>query len=358
MRWSFAIIAAGSKDYTFSSMTNRIFITGASGFVGANLARLLHERGYELRCLVSPKNPALGLASIPFERVDGRLEDLGVLEEAMQGMDMVVHLAALVSFSKRDKEAMFRINAEGSRHVASLARKAGVSRFLYMSSVLAVGHSTDQKPIDETASYNLARFKIAYCDSKRAGELAVLDEVKKGLDAVIVNPVSMFGAGDRRKAEGSLLEALAYDKIPFCPAGGLNVVDVQDVVQGSLHALEDGRTGERYILGGQNLRGKELFAKIASVLGKRAPRFTMPRSLARLLAVLATGFELLRPLTPPVTAAILRMTPLYFWYSSKKAEEELGYASYPIEMAIKAAFDWMLDLDLLDPSRVKALGRV
>lgn len=335
----------------------KVLITGATGFVGSILGKRLADTGTELRCLIRPGNEATNLTGWEYERVDGSLEDEDVLRRAMQGVEAVYHLAALVSFRKKDAAAMQQVNVEGTARVARLAREEAVPRLLYMSSIAAVGHSRDKKPIDEEAPYNFGPWKIPYCDTKRGGELAVLDEVERGLDAVIVNPSSMFGPGDRRKAEGSLLQAIAYDKIPFCPAGGLNVADVRDVVSGTIAAMERGRTGERYILGGENLTGRQLFAKIAQVLGKKPPRRTLPRWLMRAFAQGLSLVDALRPLEPPMTGALARMAPLLMWYSSAKAERELGYATYPIEIALKETFDWMFDLDLLDPARIQAYGR-
>lgn len=339
-------------------MAERVLLTGATGFLGALLARLLVQRGYELRCLVRPGRAAETLGGVDHERVDGTLQGTGVLEEALRGITHVAHLAALVSFRRRDRAAMFETNVEGTRRLARLARAAGVARFLHVSSVAAVGYSNRPRVLDETAPYNLARLRIGYCDSKHAAEGVVQEEVRRGLDAVIVNPGSMFGPGDRRKAEGSLLQAVAYRKVPFCPPGGANFADVRDVAAGCLAALELGRTGERYILGGENLTGRALLAKIAGVLSARPPRLTMPRLAALGLARLATLWEKIRPLEPPLTAELLRLAPRYLWFSSQKAADELHYAAYPIEMAIKATFDWMLDLDLIDHTRIRALGRV
>ncbi|MEZ5987530.1 MAG: NAD-dependent epimerase/dehydratase family protein [Planctomycetota bacterium] len=334
------------------------FVTGATGFVGSVLCRVLAERGTTLRCLVRPGSAAENLAGVPYDRVDGDLGTEGPLGEAMAGADEVWHLAALVSFRRRDAEAMRRINVDGTALVARLARERGVGRMLYMSSVAAVGHAPDRRPIGEDAPYNFGRHRIPYCDTKRGGELAVRAEVERGLDAVVVNPSSMYGPGDRRKAEGSLLQAVAYDRVPFCPSGGLNAADVRDVVSGTVAAMERGRTGERYILGGENLTGRQLFTKIAAVLGKRPPRLTLPRWAMRLYAAVLSAVDAVRPLEPPLTGALARMAPLYMWYSCRKAEDELGYAAYPIELALKQCFDWMFDLDLLDPARVRGLGRV
>ena len=342
---------------TLCSMPTRVFLTGATGFVGTNLCPMLLDRGYELRCLIRPGKKAPELNRPGVEKVEGTIEDTGILREAMRGIDQVIHLAAVVSFRKQDRARSFEINVGGTERMTKLAREAGVTRFLHTSSIAAVGYSSKPIELDETTPFNLGPLRIGYCDSKQAAELVVLEEVKRGLDAVIVNPASMFGPGDRRKAKGSLLEKAAYGRVKFCLPGGSAFADVRDVAAGCIAALERGRTGERYILGGQNVTNRQLIQKIYSVLGRTPPRFTMPAFLLKGLAIGATVWEKFRPLAPPLTAEILRLAPRYTWFTSRKAEEELGYAAYPIEMGIKAAYDWMLDLDLIDHKKMQALGR-
>ncbi len=323
-----------------------VFLTGATGFVGSNLARLLVDQGEELRCLVRPGNPAKNLVGVPFQKVEGCLEDEALLGEALGGVDLVIHAAALVSFERKDRDLLYRVNVEGSARVARLAREAGVSRFLHVSSVSAIGYSEGPKVLDEGSPYNFGCLKIPYCDTKRAAEEAVLIEVHKGLDGVIVNPSSILGPGDRRKAEGSLLQAVQKRRLPFLPPGGVNMVDIRDVLSGILLALEHGVRGERYILGGENLHGADLIRRIARIAQVPPPQHSLPRPLARAFSGFATLWDFVHPMRPPLTPQILRLSTRYLWYSSQKAEREIGYAPYPIDMAIKMAFDWMYDLDL------------
>ncbi|HHI78570.1 MAG TPA: NAD-dependent epimerase/dehydratase family protein, partial [Planctomycetes bacterium] len=264
------------------------FLTGATGFVGSNLARLLTDQGEELRCLVRPGNPATNLLGVPFERIEGSLEDEDILRQAMEGVDVVIHAAALVSFDRRDAALLHEVNTLGTARVARLAREQGVSRLVHISSVSAVGYSARPEVLDETTPYNFAPLRIPYCDTKRAAEEAVLTEVQKGLDAVIVNPASILGPGDRRKTEGSLLSAVAQRKIPFLPPGGVNMVDIRDVLSGILLALEHGNTGERYILGGENLSGPDLIRRIARIAQVAPPKHRLPRPLAQTYSLLAS----------------------------------------------------------------------
>jgi len=318
-----------------------VFMTGATGFVGASLAPLLHDAGHKLRCLVRQGSDTQNLHGVPFERVVGNLNDEAVIRDALRGIDIVVHLAALVSFCKPDTAHMWQVNVRGTEVLARLAREAGVERFLHMSSVAAIGASTEPLVLDESSFYEIERYRLPYCDTKRRGEQTVLDEVSRGLDAVIVNPASMFGPGDRRKTRGSMLEFATQGRIPFSPPGGLCMADVRDVARGTMLALEKGRTGERYILGGQNLHGRELVAAVMEAAGRLPPRFTLNRYIVNCLAAAARVVEAFKPLPLPMTAQMLRMWPLFFWYSSAKAEAELGYSARPVRDAICGTYRWM-----------------
>lgn len=312
------------------------FVTGATGFVGRNLLPLLAAR-YRLRCLVRPGTPPDALPEVPHAPVPGTLADRDALAEGVRGCDVVVHLAAMVSFRPEDRQAMFAINAEATATLAGLARAAGTGRFLHVSTISAIGCSDEPRVLDETAPYNFGPLRIGYCDSKHAAEAAVLAEVRRGLDAVIVNPPSMYGKGDRRKAEGSLLQAVMRGRIKLAPPGGINVADVASVCDGMLLAIDKGRTGERYVLGGENLGGRELLARIAAVVGGRAPRLCPPRWAVRGLERAVAAKERLFGSRGPVTREVLALAPRWLWFSSGKAERELGYRPGPVEPGIRAA---------------------
>lgn len=320
------------------------FLTGASGFVGANLAPLLAER-FWLRCLVRPGQELPALRGIDHDRVEGTLATESALAEGLRGADVAVHLAALVSFRPEDRAAMFAINAGATERLCALARTSGVGRLLHVSTVSAVGYSDRPEVLDETAPYNFGPLHIGYCDSKRAGEDAVRAEARRGLDAVIVNPPSMYGAGDRRKAEGSLIDALLRGRIRLAPPGGLNVASVRDVCRGCLCALDRGRPGERYILGGENLTGRELLARIAALVGGRAPRHQPPRWMVRTAARLLRVVERWTGSRPPLTGEVLALAPRFLWYSSRKAEDELGHRAGSVDDGIRAARDSMRERD-------------
>lgn len=313
------------------------FLTGASGFVGRHLVPLLAPE-FRLRVLVRPGQELPVLAGIDHERVEGRMDDAVALAKGVDGADVVVHLAGLVSFRREDRGAMFAINARGSAELAAAARRAGVRRFLHVSTISAVAFRDRPEAVDEHAPFNFGPLRIGYADSKFVGELAVLEEAKRGLDAVIVNPPSMYGAGDRRKGDGSLLSAVLAGKLRFAPPGGLNVANVADVCDGIVAALQRGRVGERYILGGENLTGVQLLQRIAGIVGGRAPRRVVPGWMLGLAAAVLWRKERWFRSKPPLTAQVLDLSRRFLWFSSAKAERELGWRAGSVDAGIEAAW--------------------
>lgn len=233
---------------------------------------------------------------------------------------------------------MFAINTTATADLAAAARTAGVRRFLHVSTISAVAFRNHPEVVDEKAPYNFGPLCIGYCDSKFAGEQRVLAEVARGLDAVIVNPPSMYGAGDRRKGDGSLLTAVMRGKLRMAPPGGLNVANVEDVCTGIVAALHRGRTGQRYLLGGENLTGRDLLQRVATIIGARAPRRTVARSVVRAAERALAMKERLFGSKPPLTSEILRLAPRFLWFSSKKAADELGWRPGSVDAGIAAAW--------------------
>ncbi|GDY03319.1 epimerase [Planctomycetota bacterium] len=324
-------------------MNGICFVTGVSGFVGANLAPLLAQR-YRLRCLVRKGQHVPALNGIDYERVEGTLEDELALATGVRGAEIVVHLAALVSFRREDRATMFRLHSTATAQLASLARLAKVRRLLHMSTICAVGFSDRPRLLDERDAYNFGPLRIGYCDSKHAAEAAIQTEIARGLNAVIVNPPSMYGAGDRRKAADSLMDALLRGRIKLLPPGGINVADVMDVCRGCLLAIDRGRSGERYLLGGENLTGGELFSRIATIVGGKAPRIGTPAIAVRAVTAALRIKERLFGSKPPLTSEVLALAQHFLFYSSNKARDELGYAPGSVDSGIRASWAWIQQL--------------
>ena len=313
------------------------FVTGAGGFLGRAVVPRLAER-FRMRVLVRPGQHLERFAALQPERVEGRLEDEAALRTGCDGADTVVHMAALVSFRPEDRARMFEVNEQGTARLCRIAREANVRRLLHVSTISAVGCTDEPRELDERAPYTFEPLHIGYCDSKLAAERRVLEQVHEGLDAVIVNPPSMYGPGDQRKGDDSLIGAVLNGRVRMAPPGGLNVANVEDVADGMLLALDRGRTGERYILGGENLTGRELLERIAAVVGGRAPKRVLPRAFVLLAAKLLRLRERLFASRPPVTSEILALAARYMWYSSAKAEAELGWRAGPVDAGIAGAW--------------------
>ena len=313
------------------------FLTGASGFVGRHLAPRLAQE-FALRVLVRPGQELPQLAGLDVQRIEGRLDDEAALQAGTTGAAVVVHLAALVSFRREDRAAMFAANTRATAAVAAIARAAGVRRLLHVSTISAVAFRDGPETVDESAPFNFGPLRIGYCDSKFAAEQRVLDECKRGLDAVIVNPPSMYGAGDRRKGDGSLLDVVQAGGLRFAPPGGLNVANVDDVAAGIVLALQKGRSGERYILGGENLTGAQLLQRIAGIIGGEAPRRVASRRMVGAAARALRLKERFFGSRPPMTSEVLQLAGRFLWYSSAKAERELGWRPGPVDTGIAAAW--------------------
>ncbi|MBM3974713.1 MAG: NAD-dependent epimerase/dehydratase family protein [Planctomycetes bacterium] len=313
------------------------FLTGASGFVGRHLAPLL-ARDFRLRALVRPGQDVPWLRDLDVERVEGRLADRDALARGCRSADAVVHLAALVSFQPEERGAMFAANAVATGDLADAALAAGVRRMLHVSTISAVAYRDRPEAVDERAPFNFGPLYIGYCDSKFAAEQRVLAACARGLDAVIVNPPSMYGAGDRRKGDDSLLTAVMTGRVRFAPPGGLNVANVVDVCDGIMRALRTGRRGERYLLTGENLTGAQLLARIASVVGGAAPRRVAPRALVQTAARALRWKERCLGSRPPLTSEILTLAGKFLWFDAGKAARELGWRAGPVDAGIAAAW--------------------
>ncbi|MBL8753394.1 MAG: NAD-dependent epimerase/dehydratase family protein [Planctomycetes bacterium] len=311
------------------------FVTGASGFVGRHLVPRL-ARTFRLRLLLKPGQTIADAAD--HERIDGHLFDLDALARGCAGAELVVHLAALVSFRREDRAAMFAVNAQATADLAAAASAAGVQRFLHCSTISAVAYRDTPTPVAEDAPFNFGPLRIGYCDSKFAAERAVLDQCRQGLDAVIVNPPSMYGAGDRRKGDGSLLGAVFAGKVRWAPPGGMNVANVADVCDGMLAAIARGRRGQRYLLVGENLTGSELLQRIAAIVGGHAPRRIVPRPVLALATHLVRAKERLFGSKAPLTSEVMALAGKFLFFDGGKAERELGWRAGRVDPGIAAAW--------------------
>ena len=321
-------------------MTETILVTGAAGFVGAAVARAFAAAGYRVRALVRASSPRTNLAGLDAEIVTGDLRDRASLDAALAGCAGLVHVAADYRLWARDPEEIVRNNAGGTANVMQAALAAGVARIVYTSSVATLG--LDRVPADETDPLTPERAIGAYKRSKVVAERLVEAMVRDaGLPAVIVNPSTPIGPGDVRPTPtGRIVVEAATGRMPAFVDTGLNIVHVDDIANGHLLAYRQGRIGERYILGGEDMSLRAMLAEIARLSGRRAPTLALP--IAPLFP-LAWGAEAVARLTgrePFVTADSLRMAGHRMFFTSAKAEAELGYAARPATAALADALTW------------------
>lgn len=317
----------------------RVLVTGASGFLGRSVTRLLSEQGHDIRILQRPTSDVEPLRAYMSSSAVGSVTDPLAMIQAADGMDAIVHLAADLSHWSAHRDRVLRTNVTGTRIVAEAAKTAGVGLLLHVSSVAAVGYSTDGIPVDESSPNNFVPLGLVYHDSKRLAEQEALDARRYGVRVVIVNPGVIYGPRPLTHTFGHTMLELARGQVPGHPTGGLSVVDVDDVAVGIVSALLLGADGARYLLAGENVSYKELFAMQAAAAGCQYRGRALPSPF---LYLAARAFELRSRFDgrePRLTIDNAKIAPLRMWYSSAKAERELHFERRPIE----ATFERMVD---------------
>lgn len=321
----------------------KILVTGATGFLGAHIVRKLLAAGHQVRVLRRPSSSTRMLGGLAIETAIGDVADRDSVFRAVEGCEAVFHAAGVVSFWRGLRGLQKKVNVGGTRHVVEACLAHKVKRLVHTSSIAAIGFVPEGRLGDETLTYNLWPYHIHYNDSKYLAEMEIRQGVKQRLDAVIVNPSIIFGPGDLNLNAGAMVFQSARGKIPFYPEGGGCVCSVEDVAEGHLLALEKGRTGERYILGGDNYTWKDLMTLIAEVVGSSPPKRKIPSSLYMAMARAADALSLVRKKEPPLTPESARISLIPCYYSSDKAIRELGYKISPFRETVKRTYEWYVD---------------
>ena len=293
------------------------FVTGATGFVGSHVARALAEQGADLRLLVRATSDTRNIEGLKADRATGDLRDPVSLERAMSGCDVVFHVAADYRLWVRDPEEMYRSNVEGTRAILEAARKNLVRSVVYTSSVATMGFTSNGPPADEDSPVAVENMIGPYKRSKFMAEEAALEAGRSGMNVVVVNPSTPVGERDIKPTPtGRIVVDFLKKKFPAYVDTGLNLVDVTECARGHVAALEKGRSGERYILGGENLTLKQILDKLAAITGLPSPKMKVPYVLA------------------------LAMGRKKMFVSTAKAERELGWKTVPVDGALRRAADW------------------
>ncbi len=330
-----------------------VLVTGATGFVGSAVARALAARGERLRLLVRPNGDRRNLAGLGAELAEGDLTDPASLRRAVAGCSGLYHVAADYRLWVPDPAAMLRANVDGTTTLLTAAAEAGIPRMVYCSSVAALGVFYDGTVADEDTPVHPDAVIGTYKQSKYRAEQAVLALVReRALPVVIVNPSTPVGPRDVKPTPtGRMIADAAAGRMPAFVDTGLNVVHVDDVAAGHLLAMERGRVGERYILGGEDFSLGDLFATVARIAGRRPPRIRLPRQSLYPLALACEALARVAAVPPLVTREMLAMSRKKMFFSSAKARAELGYAPRPAEDAVRDAVAWFREHGMVPPAR-------
>jgi dihydroflavonol-4-reductase len=320
----------------------KVFLTGATGFVGAHVARHLADRGAELRALVRATSNLANLEGIAAETVVGDLLQPETLRSSIRGCDALMHVAADYRLWVRDPKAMYAANVEGTRALLRLAREEGVRRCVYTSSVATMGFKSDGTIVDEGTPVALDDMIGHYKRSKFLAEQAAIEAARAGQDVMILNPTTPIGARDVKPTPtGRIVVDFLNRKFPAYMDTGLNLVDVREVAKTHCDALEAGNPGERYILGGENLTLKQILDKMSAITGLPSPTMKVPHGVAMTFAFFdetISGRMLGRE--PRATLEEVRMGKKKMFASSAKAQRELGFRVVPVYEALRSAIEW------------------
>lgn len=317
---------------------SRVLVTGATGFLGWHVARQLLDRNEKVRVLVRDPGRLRELDGV--EGMQGDLRDAESLARAVQGCSVVYHVAADYRLWTRDPQEMYRSNVDGTRSLLETARKAGVERFVYTSTVGCIGVPYGGIG-DETLPISLDDMKGPYKRSKFLAERAALEFAGQGFPVVIVNPTAPLGSHDFKPTPtGKIVVDFVRGAMPAYLDTGLNVVDAGDVASGHLLACERGRVGERYILGSENLTLQQIFGELAGITGRSAPKLRIPYAMAYAAGVVSTGVAYVTGQEPRAPLDGVRMARKKMWVKHAKAAAELGYSPQPARVALENAVSW------------------
>jgi dihydroflavonol-4-reductase len=314
-----------------------VFVTGASGFLGWHVARLLTERGHSVRALCRATSQ---IRELTVERVTGDLRDRGSLDRAIAGCGLVFHVAADYRLWSKHPEDLYRSNVDGTRNLLEAAEQSGVERVVYTSTVGCIGMPRD-RPGDEDTPVTISDMTGHYKRSKWLAEQVALEKAHAGMPIVIVNPTAPVGDHDWKPTPtGKIILDFLRDRLPAYVDTGLNVVGVRDVADGHLLAADRGRPGERYILGAENLTLAQILGRLAAITGKKAPAMQIPYAVAYAAGVITTAWANLTGREPIVPLEGVKMARKKMFVSPAKAQRELQFTPRSVDQALESAVHW------------------
>lgn len=324
-----------------SDAPNRTLVTGAAGFVGSAVARRLLAEGFSLRVMTRHGSDRSNLEGLDVEVVEGDLTDPASLRAAVAGCNALFHVAADYRLWVRDPKPLYAANVDGTRHILQAAAEAGVERIVYTSSVATLGLPANGRPGDETTPVRLADMVGHYKRSKFMAEEIARELAVQGVPVVIVNPSTPVGPRDRKPTPtGRMVLDAAAGRMPAYVDTGLNIAHVDDIAEGHLQAYRRGVVGERYVLGGFDMSLREILTEIADICGRKPPRIRLSQNMVLPVAYIAEAWARLGGGTPNVTVEGVKLSKKRMFFSSAKAQRELGYESRPARAALQDAVDW------------------
>jgi len=316
----------------------KIAVTGANGHVGANLCRSLIAESHQVKALVHEHQDAL--EGLDIEIIHGSVNDSEALRKLFKGADIVFHLAAVISIDGQ-KDKLLEVNYEGTQNLINIIRENGVKRLIHFSSIHALQHYPFNEPMDEKRPL-MTEGPTWYEITKSRADKMVLEAAREGLDAVVLNPTAIVGPNDFKPSlVGTVLIRLYNNSLPALVPGGYNWVDVRDVVHGAIAAMERGRKGERYILGGKWVSVRDLALTVEKVTGKKVNKLTVPTGLARIGVPFIKAYAKITKQEPLYTGeSLTTLVEVNKLISCRKAEIELGYSSRDLEITVRDTIDW------------------
>ena len=321
----------------------KVLVTGATGFLGGWLVKRLLDEGCEVRIIKRASSSLDEIEGLSLEIFSGDVTDLASMRNATRGVDTVFHLAGLIGYSRARRSAMDLVNVTGTANVIQACRDSNVRKLVYLSSVVSIGASFDKTPLNEESPYNIAKLNLGYFETKHQAEALVCDAVKKGfIDAVMINPSTIYGRADAKKGSRSAQLKVAHGKFPFYPPGGVSIVAVEDVIDAIIAVWRKGRPAERYIVSGENLLIKDVFEMIAHEAGVKPPSIPLPRAALFALGRVGDFLESIGKKGPINTENAWTST-LYHWFDNSKAKRELGLNPKPAAYAIQQSVKWIKD---------------
>lgn len=319
-------------------------VTGATGHIGNVLVRQLVEKGEKVRALILPGEDTTPIRGLPVELIEGNVLHPQSLQPALQGVECVFHLAGLISILPGRDQLVHRVNVEGTRNVLQAACQARVQRLVYTSSIHAIRRAPHGIVIDETIPFDTFNAAGTYDHSKAEASLTVLASICKGLDALIICPTGVIGPYDFRRSEvGQLILDCVDAKPALYVDGAYDFVDVRDVARGLILAAEKGRTGEVYILSGEQISVQRLLEMVREITGRHFPHIRIPLSLARIGSVFSSWYCRLAHIKPRITPYSLETLQSNSVISHAKANRELGYSPRSMRQSVTDTVQWFLE---------------